>query len=147
MRTRLFLVLAVALLMAPDTAKDEAAKKEYEKLTGTWKIVSLQIEGTNAETDDIKEMRLVLQGDHFTLKQGGTDYNGTYKVDPTRKPKTIDVFFTDGPEKGNTAYGIYELDGDTYKVCISMTGKERPKEFASKAGSGHVVEVFKRVKE
>jgi uncharacterized protein (TIGR03067 family) len=67
-------------------------------------------------------------------------------VDVAKKPKTIDITFTEGPEKGKTIVGIYELEGDTYKVCINVNGKERPKEFAAKAGSGHGLEVLKREK-
>jgi hypothetical protein len=42
--------------------------------------------------------------------------------------------------------GIYELDGDTYKLCGDMQGKSRPTEFAVKPGSGFVLEVLKREK-
>jgi uncharacterized protein (TIGR03067 family) len=67
-------------------------------------------------------------------------------VHPSAHPKTIDVTFTEGPEKGKSSYGIYELEGDTYRVCIGLTGKPRPTDFASTPGSGHVLEVLKREK-
>jgi uncharacterized protein (TIGR03067 family) len=141
------LILAVGLLMAPDAPKDDAAKKEYEKFTGTWKIESLVVEGTAGEAEQIKDVRLVLKGNRFTLKQGDVStYGGTYVVDVSKKPKTIDILFESGPEKGNKALGIYELEGDTYKVCIALAGKQRPTEFASKPGSGLVLEVLKREK-
>jgi uncharacterized protein (TIGR03067 family) len=73
-------------------------------------------------------------------------YRGTFKLDLSKKPKEIDVVFTEGPEKGKTSLGIYELEGDVYKVCIGLTGKKRPTEFISKPGSGHVLEVLKRQK-
>ncbi len=147
MRTRLFLVLAVGLLMAPGTPKDDAAKKEYEKFTGTWRIVSFEMEGTKADAEELKDSRLVLKGDKFTMSLGPMSYGGTYQVDPTKKPRTMDVTFTDGPDKGKTLLAIYELDGDIYKVCIAEPGKERPKEFTSAKGSGCALEVFKREKQ
>jgi len=74
----------------------------------------------------------------------GATYEGTFKVDAARTPRTLDLLFTEGPEKGNTALGIYELDGDTWKLCLSVTAKTRPKEFATKAGSGYALETLKR---
>jgi uncharacterized protein (TIGR03067 family) len=91
--------------------------------------------------------RLVLKGPQFTYQEAGTTYKGTYKVDVSKKPKQIDMTFTEGPEKDKTMVGIYELEGDTYRVCVNPTGKGRPTEFASKPGSGHVLEVLKREKE
>ena len=53
---------------------------------------------------------------------------------------------TEGPGKGKTMLGIYELTGDTYKVCFALPGGERPKEFASKPGSKTMLIVMKREK-
>jgi uncharacterized protein (TIGR03067 family) len=38
--------------------------------------------------------------------------------------------------KGQVVVGIYELDGDTLRVCLPEpgTGKERPTEFSGKQG-------------
>ena len=86
-------------------------------------------------------------GDKFTVsEENNASFSGTFKVDPTKKPKTIDVTFTDGPEKGKIALGIYELEGDTYKVITDPAGKSRPAEFAIKPGSGYVLQVLKREK-
>ena len=54
----------------------------------------------------------------------------------TTKPKMVDLTFTAGPEKGKTSLGIYEVDGDTWKICLGLAGKGRPKEFTTKAQSG-----------
>jgi hypothetical protein len=53
---------------------------------------------------------------------------------------------TEGPEKGNTSLGIYELQGDDLKLCLTITAKDRPTEFAAKPKSGHGFEVLKREK-
>jgi len=144
MKLRLLWVLVAGLFLAAD---DEAVKKEYKNFTGTWKFVSLEVEGMKVGEEAVKESRLIIKGNEFTMKSPEGNYKGTYKVDVSKKPKQIDVAFTDGPEKGKTSLGIYELDGDTYKVCISLAeNKDRPTEFASKPGSGHVLEVLKREK-
>jgi uncharacterized protein (TIGR03067 family) len=127
-------------------AEEDAAQKEYARFEGAWKFVSIEIEGKNMPEKFFKGSRLILKGPQFTYQEGGTTYKGTYKVDVSKKPNQIDMTFTEGPEKDKTMVGIYELDGDTYRVCVNPTGKGRPTEFASKPGSGHVLEVLNRVK-
>jgi uncharacterized protein (TIGR03067 family) len=56
------------------------------------------------------------------------------------------VSVTEGPDKGKTFLGIYELSGDDYKVCFAPAGKGRPVEFSSKEGSGNILQVWKRGK-
>jgi uncharacterized protein (TIGR03067 family) len=36
--------------------------------------------------------------------------------------------------------GVYELDGDEFRICYAPPGKERPKDFSAKAGTGHRLE-------
>jgi uncharacterized protein (TIGR03067 family) len=126
--------------------KKTAIREELARFEGSWRFDSVEAEGKPVPIESFKGIRLVLKGDHFTMAIPEATHEGSYAVDPTARPKTIDVTFTEGPEKGKTSYGIYELEGDTYKVCIGLTGKPRPTEFASKPGSGHVLEVLKREK-
>ena len=144
MARRWILVLSVVLLAGADPGKLNA--KELEPFQGTWKIAALEVEGNKLDIDDFKETRLTIKGDAFTMATAGATYKGTFKIDSAKKPKSIDMSYTDGPEKGKTSLGIYEIDGDTWKICIGLTGKERPKEFATKADTGHALEVLKRDK-
>jgi uncharacterized protein (TIGR03067 family) len=147
MKARCLLLVAVGLLLAADDAKDEV-KKELDRFEGTWKWVSIDSEKEKVSADALKEIRLKLTDDKFVVTGDTPDkaFGGTFKVDPTKKPKTIDVTFGDGPQKGKTTLGIYELEGDTYKVCVDPEGKSRPTEFAIKPGSGYVLQVLKREK-
>ena len=67
--------------------------------------------------------------------------NGTYVIEPAKSPKTIDITMKEG-DKG-TAHGIYELKGDTLKICVARPNTERPTEFTEK---GTVFITFKRKK-
>jgi uncharacterized protein (TIGR03067 family) len=146
MKARGLIILAVAFLLAADDADDQV-KKELARFEGTWKWVSVEMEKMKLEADALEHPRLKLMGDKFTVtEENNATFGGTFKVDPSKKPKTIDVTITDGPEKGKTYLGIYELEGDTYKVCTDPEGKSRPREFSVKPGSGHVLEVLKREK-
>lgn len=66
--------------------------------------------------------------------------------DETRSPKTFDLVFTNGPEAGNESLGIYELDGDTWRICLGLAGKPRPRELVSRPGAGHALQTLKRDK-
>jgi uncharacterized protein (TIGR03067 family) len=88
-------------------------------------------------------------GERIALHRGGKlDGYMTYKADPTDYPKTIDLTPDRGPAKGKVLKGIYELDGNTLKVCYVSPATEapekaeRPKEIGAK---GAVTVLFGRV--
>jgi uncharacterized protein (TIGR03067 family) len=77
------------------------------------------------------------------LAEDATSKAGTIKLDATKKPKQMDTVST---EK-EVMLGIYELEGDGYRVCFAPVGKPRPSEFTSKSGSGNILQVWEREKE
>jgi len=141
-------VLVVILLgghKANQDSKEQAKMKaEMAKLQGTWNIVALEVDGAKMAENMLKGAKIVVEGNNFTSISMGATYQGTMKVDVASTPKSFDLMFTEGPEKGNTSRAIYELDGDTWKICLTLGGKDRPKEFATKAGSGLALETLKR---
>jgi uncharacterized protein (TIGR03067 family) len=124
----------------------DAVKKELAKFQGTWIFESIEIEGEKAPPESLKGSKLIIKDDTFSVKAGDVTYKGTFKIDPTKKLKEIDVTFTDGPDKGTTMLGIYELDDETYRPCFKMNGKDRPTEFTGKKDSGQGLEVLKKEK-
>ncbi len=145
MRRSILLLIAAGCLTAADSAKEGVAK-ELEKFRGTWKYTSMEQDGRPVPEAQYRAARLTIKGDRFTFALGDSTSHGTFKVDPAKKPKAIDITFTDGPDKGKTIQGVYEVTGDTYKVCLGSKANDRPKELASKADTGHVLAVLKRVK-
>ncbi len=144
-------ILAAVVLIAgvaygrPD---DDAAKKEMAKMEGDWTLASGERDGMPIPEEFAKTMRRTIKGEEFTVtREGETIVKGKFTIDPTKKPKTIDVTFTDGQLKDKSTLGIYELEGDTFKLCYAAPdSKERPKEFSAKEGSGHTLAVWKRQK-
>jgi uncharacterized protein (TIGR03067 family) len=137
MQVQLVLVLAAGFLAAPvpnDKPKDEQA------IQGTWVVVSAENNGKPA--DDIKGEKLILKDGKVTMTTKNKEEKGTYKIDPTKKPKTIDL-----TEEGKTepSPGIYALEGDTLKLCVSSKPSERPTEFSGKP-KNHMLIVLKRQK-
>ncbi len=128
--------------------KREAEKKEVAMFQGTWRTVSIENDGESAvPEDELKELVLTIEGNKRTLKVGDAVRSvGTYRLDPAQKPKAIDITVSEGPLKDKTVRGIYEIDGETQKICLALDGETRPKEFTSKPGSGHLLQVFRREK-
>ena len=147
-----FLVAVAALaafgfaLAAPiPKEKDKPKPKDEDAIQGTWQLDTLDAGGVAPPPVELQKIR-------FNFKDGGLevthdmmprDKKGTYRLDPTAKPKTIDL--VEG--NGQTALGIYELDGDTFKICLAEgQNAARPTEFKP-AGARVVVVTFKRMTE
>jgi uncharacterized protein (TIGR03067 family) len=141
-------ILAAGLLVAAAPAPDDAVKKEMARLEGTWSVTALTNDGKKGTDEDVRKIRVILKGNAYTAKVGDMVIEeGTWTIDPTQKPKTIDATATSGDDKGKKSLGIYELDGDSLKMCFGPAGKDvRPKEFESKEGSKYELGVYKREK-
>jgi uncharacterized protein (TIGR03067 family) len=141
-------LLAVALaLVAADAPKDDA-KKDLDKLQGTWTIASGKYDGEELDANLVSKLSFEIKGDQFLIK-GDDEVTKQYakialKLDPTAKPKLIDFHVTQGDDKGNTIEGIYELKDDEFKICAKLDAKERPTEFKSDENSHVALVVFKR---
>jgi uncharacterized protein (TIGR03067 family) len=127
-------------------AGDDKDNGDRAKLEGTWKLVSYEEDGQAMSAEDVKKVSLTIKGDKFTLKLPEETVEGSSKRDATKKPKETDSTPAEGRFAGKTLLGIYELSDDTYKACFAPPGKDRPKEFSSKRGSGHILFVFTREK-
>ena len=83
----------------------------------------------------------------YTFEFNGLTEEGTIKVEPGKKPATIDLAITEGDDKGKSQVGIYKVDGDTITVCLAAPGaKDRPTEFKSTEENGHILATIKRAK-
>jgi uncharacterized protein (TIGR03067 family) len=142
MKKGLLALAAVGLLVAADEAKD--AKNDLDALQGEWTMVSGERNGEKLPEEIAKSLRRVIKGDKFTILRGDeTVSQGTFTLDPSRKPREIDAKM-EGAD--GTVKGIYALDGDTFKVCYGPPGTERPKEFGTKEGSNLILGVWKKAR-
>lgn len=69
---------------------------------------------------------------------------GSYTLDATKTPMTIDLKPKGGTYDGKTLLGIAKVDGDTLTIAFAEPGKDRPTKFESKEGSGVVLAVHKK---
>jgi uncharacterized protein (TIGR03067 family) len=132
----------------PDNKPQPAAKQSIQpkddrtEIRGTWVTSETVTRSTNRQTFPPEEVKVtcVITEDKILRvgDDGFLDHDQTYKLDPTQRPKAIDV--TD-PRIG-TFLGIYELEGDTLKIYYSLDN--RPAEFPGKSDVMKAT-VYKRV--
>ena len=137
----MFAALLIGFVVGADAPNADAVKEEMKKLEGTWTVESATKDGKPLEKQ--KGGQFIFAADKLTIKSAdGKMEKMTYKVDPSAKPRTMD--FVPEEKKPNTATGhaIYELDGDSLKLCLGPPGR-RPKEFSDQ---GQVLFLLKRKK-
>jgi uncharacterized protein (TIGR03067 family) len=86
------------------------------------------------------------RGQYVALVSGNPD-KGTYTLDEAARPKGMTITGTEGPNKGKTFPAIYELQGDTLRLCYDLSGTKRPTEFKSSAGTELFLVTYTRAKE
>ena len=118
--------------------------EELRALEGEWHFVSLQVDGAKMPAAAISASRLMMDGDRFRMESPEANYDGIFSIDTNADPMRIDIEFVEGPEAGNTSYGIFERSGDQLTMCLGLTGAKRPAAFSTKPGSGHALERLKR---
>jgi uncharacterized protein (TIGR03067 family) len=142
------LLSTIVAIAYADDAKDEAIKKDRKLIEGTWRIVTLDVNGNKSEEEDARKLSVVngSDGTWSLLSEGKVISKGTSTIDPTKNPKTLNFTSTEGDGKGNQYLGIYELGEMTRKICFVQSGKVRPTEFTIPAGSEHILVTFEREK-
>jgi len=134
----------LALLVAlPAPGQDAASKSDLDRLQGRWKVVWSEESGVKNTEPAV----LVFKGDKAILEEKGRPpEEATFKVDATKKPKQLDLLQPPNPaakaDKGLKIQAIYELDGDTLRICYRVppptakdqTVSERPTQFGSAKG-------------
>src|SRR5262249_55380185 len=120
------------------------ADAKEDSIEGTWVPSAAELGGKTFLDEVRKTIRLVVEGDRYTVTVGTEPDRGTCKLDPSAKPKALDITGTDGPNKGRTILAIYERDGDTLRICYDLSGKGRPREFKTEAGTRLFLVTYKR---
>jgi RNA polymerase sigma factor (sigma-70 family) len=122
----------------------EKPKTDKDHLQGTWIPVSVEEAGKKVPEEKVKakNFEMVIKGDKMTLPHKDGEKEVSYKLNPGKDPKQIDLLL----EKEKTAKGIYSLKGDTLRLCVGKDhDSERPTKFTT-AGTNCVLLVLKKKK-
>src|SRR5262245_153571 len=139
------MILAVSFVLpdrpAPVPVQPPKKVADIELLQGAWKVVNTQ--NQNEMQNAGAYSKLVIKGDRFGWST--PDY-GTFKLDSTKTPKTIDYWIGSVSDPSKAYQGIYELNGDIFRDCMAPPGQPRPTDFSTPPGSGRTMQTFQRVK-
>ena len=111
-------------------------------LQGEWVVAT--INGESLATGGT-EMSLTFTGDKYAQTVNGTvNERGTFKIDTTKKPITIDLAISEGSDAGKLQLGVLELAGDTLTVHLNLpNAPARPADFTPQ---GQILVVAKKRK-
>jgi uncharacterized protein (TIGR03067 family) len=122
------LALVATTLLAAADAKDDDIKKELENLEGKWTVIENEKDGAKATAENIKDSSLTFKGGKLTMRDAGKEMAIKFMLDPSKKPKTIELRIEEGALRG-----IYGLDGDNLKICVHLGEDSKfPTEFTGK---------------
>ena len=113
------------------------------QLQGKWRVTALEVEGRVVPSAQLAQSSIVIKGTRFTATGPGTLYDGEMTIDATAQPKRLSVAMEKGPEL-RTNHAIYELNGDTLRICLNVNGNPAPKAFTTKLGDGCALETLVR---
>jgi RNA polymerase sigma factor (sigma-70 family) len=125
-------------------ARDDGDEK---KLQGDWKMAGAVANGVPVVGGDPDHMWSFQRDKVIVRFEGQPAAQFVYKLATDQKPKAIDFTRADEPGRpqGKPDTCVYELDGDTLRICKPLDGNTaRPKELASKPGSNTILMEFKR---
>ncbi len=128
------------------SSREAADLTDETTIEGIWLPATAELAGQKFPDEIRQTIKLVIKDDKYTATVGKNTDQGIFKLDSAANPKTLDITSTDGPHKGKTILAIYELDGDTLRVCYDLGGKNRPTEFKTKADTQLFLVTYEREK-
>lgn len=141
-----------AWTIAGAQTQQQSVDAELQRFQGTWMMISAEMDGKKVHDAHVKQSRITFVGDKVELiaphQHKDTIVASVVKLDYTKNPKEMQWVRTAGPNAGKTMIAIYEFEGpDQYKICFDPASLAVPKEFGTKAGSGHIWHTWKRAKQ
>ncbi len=133
-------------------------RNDAEAIQGTWMVTVIE-QVSHELSEDEKAYRksgqctITITADRLTFDVNKSAMS--YRLDTTRTPRRMLWSETDDPRGGVVAIAVYELDGDSLKICLGQKGKalrppEPPHGFDIKSaprGTSPTLFVMKRMNE
>jgi uncharacterized protein (TIGR03067 family) len=119
---------------------------DQAKLQGRWRITELEVAGNSVPAAAFAGAEVRLADDVFESRGMGAVYRGRISFGSDGDRKTFQLAFFEGPEKGNVNHALYELDGDSWRICLDMKGGPAPASMESSATNGYALETLTRIR-
>jgi uncharacterized protein (TIGR03067 family) len=138
---------SVALTLVALATAVAADAGDARAIQGNWKPAKAELGGQPMTDDVLKTISLKMDNGKYEVFVGEHPDRGTYTLDAATTPRSITVIGTEGPNQGRTFPAIYELKGDTLRICYDLSGSKRPTEFKSVAGTKLYLVTYHRKKD
>jgi uncharacterized protein (TIGR03067 family) len=139
------LIPLAAVIFALGCAGLRSDSTRDARLQGEWKCVSATIDGKALPDETTKALRLAITETRYITEKGNeTLFDSTYRIDRTKTPAQIFMLGTEGALTGKEVPGIYEISGDTLRICYALPGDSPPITFESAQGSKAQFIVWRR---
>jgi uncharacterized protein (TIGR03067 family) len=116
-------------------------------MEGTWAFRLIEIDGQSLPEAMLGDSHLLIDGDRFRMESPEATYEGIFTIDVDPIPHRIDIDFYEGPEAGNRCEGLFEIEGDRFRICLGLAGAKRPAGFITSPNSGHALEELIRIED
>jgi len=115
------------------------AQSDLDLIQGDWVPTEFVINGSGLDADALASIKLNVKGNGYSVESSNGPGTGTFKLNTTSNPKTMDVTTSEGEE----LKAIYEVSADTMKVCYAINGASRPTAFKSAESSDTIFAIYK----
>jgi uncharacterized protein (TIGR03067 family) len=140
--TSSLIVVAIVAFSAPT---EEATMSEGARIEGVWRFDVVEVMGQRQPRPPYPAHRMIIAKDgRDVVVQDDRITRGTISWDATKSPGQFDVVIASGAQKGQRYPGIYELEGDTYRICLPLKSTTRPTNFLTTPDNGSMMQVLKR---
>jgi uncharacterized protein (TIGR03067 family) len=127
------LLISALVASAPGAVADDAGAVDLKKMQGDWMIVSMVAAGVKVADDEAQALFRTIDGDKYTVSRYSKPVSrGTFKLDATKTPRTIDLTPSAPGDSAKSVLGIYEFEGNRLRLCLAAPGKPRPTDFKSR---------------
>jgi uncharacterized protein (TIGR03067 family) len=156
MKSALLLAVALGFGFAKEPPKEDAVKKEIQKLQGEWVVAHAEKEGKQLSEDERKKLseffltKVIIKDETVQIwisdkgKEPTAGEATPFEVDLSKKPSRMLI--------KDSVMAIYSLDGDNLKVCLKYSDKfstkaeDLPTSFDTNMNADWYLFAFKREK-
>ena len=131
-------------MFRPAAAHAMAERAELDRLSGQWKLVALERDGSPAA---VPTVTLTLDGTQVTWDAGEATWSGTIHLILTRNPPALSLWQSTGPDRGAVRHGLFKLKANRLEMCIGQPhalGENLPADFTTR-GTANELLTFSRV--
>lgn len=139
-RTLLFVLAPICFALTCISLRAQERPSVDDTIQGTWGIYSAMVDGRLKVAPRAAFQLQFRENEVATITPNGKQ-NAIAKFSSDSTPRRYDI------SRGlRTEQAIYEVVGDTLKICLSVTPAKRPADFVTKEGDGYSLFVLRRMK-